>query len=58
MPFDELPDDLLITNSRAPAAVPIAEWTMAMMLAFEKRLPETWISEAPENGAPIPASAR
>jgi len=49
VPFDELPDDLLITNSRGASAVPIAEWSMAMMLAFEKRLPETWISEVPEN---------
>jgi len=49
VPFDELPTDLLITNSRGASAVPIAEWSMAMMLAFEKRLPEIWISEAPEN---------
>ena len=47
--FDELPADLLITNSRGASAVPIAEWTMAMMLAFEKHLPETWIHEPPEN---------
>jgi phosphoglycerate dehydrogenase-like enzyme len=47
--FDELPADLLITNSRGASAVPIAEWTMAMMLAFEKRLPETWITDVPEN---------
>ena len=49
VPFDELPTDLLITNSRGASAVPIAEWSMAMMLAFEKRLPDIWISEVPEN---------
>ncbi|MGZ4692507.1 MAG: NAD(P)-dependent oxidoreductase [Acidimicrobiales bacterium] len=49
VPFDELPADLLITNSRGASAVPIAEWTIAMMLAFEKRLPETWIHEPPDD---------
>jgi phosphoglycerate dehydrogenase-like enzyme len=49
VPFDELPADLLITNSRGASAVPIAEWSMAMMLAFEKHLPEIWIHEPPEN---------
>lgn len=49
VPFDELPDGLLITNSRGASAVPIAEWTLAVMLAFEKHLPETWIHEPPEN---------
>ncbi len=29
--------------------MPIAEWALAMMLAFEKRLPGTWIHEPPEN---------
>lgn len=39
--------DRLLTCSRGASAVPIAEWAMAMMLAFEKRLPETWISAPP-----------
>ena len=36
------------TCSRGASAVPIAEWVLAVMLAFEKRLPESWISEPPE----------
>jgi phosphoglycerate dehydrogenase-like enzyme len=40
--------DRLLTCSRGASAVPIAEWTLAMMLAFEKRLPESWITSPPE----------
>ena len=43
-PFDVVGDRLL-TCSRGASAVPIAEWVLAVMLAFEKRLPETWIHE-------------
>lgn len=39
-----------LTCSRGASAVPIAEWVMAMMLAFEKRLPEAWIRSAPTEG--------
>lgn len=42
-PF-ELAGDRLITCSRGATAVPIAEWVLAMMLSFEKRLPESWVS--------------
>jgi phosphoglycerate dehydrogenase-like enzyme len=44
-PFDAVGERVL-TCSRGASAVPIAEWVMAMMLAFEKRLPETWIHAA------------
>ncbi|MGD9764907.1 MAG: NAD(P)-dependent oxidoreductase [Candidatus Binatia bacterium] len=37
----------LFTCSRGASAVPIAEWVLAQMLAFEKRLPETWIDQPP-----------
>jgi len=37
----------VLTCSRGASAVPIAEWVLAMMLAFEKRLPETWITAPP-----------
>ncbi len=43
-PFDVVGDRVL-TCSRGASAVPIAEWVLAVMLAFEKRLPETWIHE-------------
>jgi phosphoglycerate dehydrogenase-like enzyme len=36
-----------LTCSRGGSAEPIAEWVLAVMLAFEKRLPESWIREPP-----------
>jgi phosphoglycerate dehydrogenase-like enzyme len=39
--------DRALTCSRGASAVPIAEWTLAVMLAFEKRLPESWIDRPP-----------
>ena len=44
-PFDALGGRLL-TCSRGASAMPIAEWVLAVMLAVEKRLPETWIARA------------
>lgn len=40
--------DRILTCARGASAVPIAEWTLAMMLAFEKRLPGSWVKQAPE----------
>jgi phosphoglycerate dehydrogenase-like enzyme len=37
----------VFTCSRGSSAIPIAEWVLAVMLAAEKRLPETWIHEPP-----------
>ena len=37
-----------LTCSRGISATPISEWTLAVMLAFEKQLPERWISAPPE----------
>ena len=36
-----------LTCSRGASAIPIAEWVLAVMLAFEKQLPEAWIHEPP-----------
>jgi phosphoglycerate dehydrogenase-like enzyme len=36
-----------ITCSKGASSVPIAEWVLAVMLAFEKHLPESWITEPP-----------
>jgi phosphoglycerate dehydrogenase-like enzyme len=47
-PFEALGDRLL-TCSRGASAVPIAEWVLAVMLAFEKHLPQAWIHEPPEH---------
>jgi len=41
--------DRIFTCSRGANAVAIAEFVLATMLAFVKRLPETWLTEAPEN---------
>jgi phosphoglycerate dehydrogenase-like enzyme len=38
----------VLTCSRGASGIPIAEWVLATMLAFEKRLPGTWIHAAPE----------
>ena len=45
-PFDALGDRVL-TCSRGAAAVAIAEWVLAVMLAYEKSLPESWIDAPP-----------
>lgn len=45
-PMDALGDRTL-TCSRGASAVPIAEWTLAVMLAAEKKLPETWVHAPP-----------
>ncbi len=39
--------DRLLTCSRGASAVPIAEWVLAQLLAFEKELPDTWLRERP-----------
>src|SRR6185369_170516 len=39
--------DQLLTCSRGGSAVPIAEWVLAVMLAFEKQLPDVWIARPP-----------
>jgi len=40
--------DRTLTCSRGASAVPIAEWVLAQMLAYEKHLPEAWITEGPD----------
>jgi phosphoglycerate dehydrogenase-like enzyme len=37
-----------LTCSRGASAVPIAEWVLAVVLAFEKQVPESWLHESPE----------
>jgi len=45
-PFD-LAGDLEVSCSRGASAVGIAEWVVAMMLNFEKQLPQRWVSAPP-----------
>ena len=44
-PIELLQDGQTLTCSRGASGVPIAEWVMATMLAFEKRLEETAMHE-------------
>ena len=44
----EMFDGRIVTCARGASAIPISEFVLAAMLAFEKRLPETWIEEPPE----------
>lgn len=50
---DGFPFDLLggqtLTCSRGASAIPISEWCLAQMLAFEKQLPDSWVTEPPEH---------
>jgi phosphoglycerate dehydrogenase-like enzyme len=41
--------DRALTCSRGASAPAIAEWVLAVMLAFEKQLPQSWITEPPEH---------
>jgi phosphoglycerate dehydrogenase-like enzyme len=36
-----------LTCSKGASAVPIAEWVLAVILAFEKQVPESWLHEPP-----------
>jgi phosphoglycerate dehydrogenase-like enzyme len=48
----------IATCSRGGSSLPIAEWVLAVMLAFEKRLPEIWFPEPSAAGAePSPGVA-
>ena len=39
----------VLTCSRGAGAVPISEFVLASMLAFEKNMPDVWIHEVPEH---------
>ena len=41
--------DRIVTCSRGAAAPAIAEFVLAAMLAFEKQLPQVWITEPPDS---------
>ena len=46
-PLDLL-GDRMMTCSRGASAIGISEWCLTMMLAFEKDLPDVWLSTPPE----------
>jgi phosphoglycerate dehydrogenase-like enzyme len=45
-PFDAV-GSAVLTCSRGGSAIPIAEWVLAVMLAFEKNLPDAWLHAPP-----------
>src|SRR5262249_32628774 len=47
----------IATCSRGGSSLPIAEWVLAVMLAFEKRLPEIWFPEPSAGAEPSPGVA-
>jgi phosphoglycerate dehydrogenase-like enzyme len=47
-PLDLIPPEVTLSCSRGASAIAIAEWSLTMMLAFEKRLPDSWLSAPPE----------
>jgi phosphoglycerate dehydrogenase-like enzyme len=47
-PLDALRPGQVLTCSRGASAVPISEWVLAVMLAFEKQLPEMWTNVVPD----------
>src|SRR5258706_10131100 len=49
-PLALLDAEQVLTCSRGASAIPIAEWVLAVMLAFEKRLPDAWIQAPPREG--------
>jgi phosphoglycerate dehydrogenase-like enzyme len=46
-PVALVPDHILLSCARGSAAIGISEWTLAMMLAFAKQVPDSWITEKP-----------
>ncbi len=46
-PFDRV-GDRVVTCSRGASAIPIAEYVLAAMLAFEKQIPGVWLRQPPQ----------
>ncbi len=50
---DRVPHEMLegriVTCARGASAVPISEYVLGAMLAFEKRFPDVWLHEPPEH---------
>ena len=47
-PLELLSTDVTVTCSRGGSAIAIAEWSVTMMLAFEKHLPDSWFDAPPD----------
>ncbi|HEX7096033.1 MAG TPA: NAD(P)-dependent oxidoreductase [Acidimicrobiales bacterium] len=53
-PLHEIRPGQVLTCSRGASAIPIAEWVLAVMLAFEKQIPDIWVDRAPEHWFRVP----
>jgi len=53
-PLDAVLPDQVLTCSRGASAIAISEWVLAVMLAFEKHVPDIWVDEAPEHWFRLP----
>ena len=42
-------DGRIVTCARGASAEPISEWVMAAVLAWAKRMPQTWLHEPPRH---------
>jgi phosphoglycerate dehydrogenase-like enzyme len=42
-------DGRIVTCARGASAYPISEWVMAAVLAWAKRMPQTWLDEPPKH---------
>jgi phosphoglycerate dehydrogenase-like enzyme len=47
LPAELFADGRMVTSSKGASSVPISEFVMASVLAYEKRLPLTWVREPP-----------
>ena len=46
-----------VTCARGVSAIPIAEFVLAAILAFEKRLPDTWLDVPPDTGTSLTSTS-
>jgi phosphoglycerate dehydrogenase-like enzyme len=44
-PLELITEGVTLTCSRGASAIPIAEWVLAAVLAFEKQFPDSWLTE-------------
>jgi phosphoglycerate dehydrogenase-like enzyme len=54
-PLEAVLPDQILTCSRGASAIPISEWVLAVMLAFEKQVPDFWVNEAPAHWFRLPS---
>jgi len=53
-PLDAIRPGQVLTCSRGASAIPISEWVLAVMLAHAKRVPDIFVTDAPERWYQVP----